>query len=240
MGAQHTSTRVVALVPCHRTPPAEGLLLRIAAQVDEVVVVDDGMAGLQAAELERTAARVGAEVLHTGHGGKGHAVVAGLRRLDPADRGLAVVVLDADGQHPPEAIPRLLEAAADADLVVGNRFSRPGRVPRVRRVANALASALLSLTTRTRVPDSQCGMRVLTRRALTEVAFPEGGYEAETIHLRRCLRAGVTVRWVDIPAVYNGSPSSFRPVRDSLAVLSACLRDSRAAGPRGPLRPKLR
>lgn len=70
-------------------------------------------------------------------------------------------------------------------------------------------------------------MRLLTRRALTAVPVPEGGYEAETVHLRRCLRGALAVEWVPIPAVYNDSPSSFRPVRDSVAVLLACLREPR-------------
>ena len=70
-------------------------------------------------------------------------------------------------------------------------------------------------------------MRLLTRRALVEIPVEEGGYEAETVHLSRCLRAALRVEWVAIPAVYNGSPSSFRPVRDSVAVLAACLRDPR-------------
>jgi hypothetical protein len=64
-------------------------------------------------------------------------------------------------------------------------------------------------------------MRLLRGRALGEVAFPQGGYEAETRHLKACLRAGVRVAWVPIPAVYDGAASSFRPVRDSLRVLWA-------------------
>ena len=225
MGVVPSIERVAALVPCHRTPPSEELLRRIRPQVDELLVVDDGMPASQAVELERIAGRVGAEVIHTRHGGKGHAIVEGLRRLEAREGELAVVVLDSDGQHPPEAIPMFLAAGTEADLVVGNRFAAPGPVPRVRRLANAVASSLLSRSTHASVPDSQCGMRLLARRALNEVRFPEGGYEAETVHLRRCLRAGLSVAWVPIPAVYNGSPSSFRPVRDSATVLAACVRE---------------
>jgi dolichol-phosphate mannosyltransferase len=226
MGAQAPIEHVAALVPCHRAPPSEALLRQIAARVDELLVVDDGMAGLNGAVLERFARRAGAVVLHTPHGGKGHAIVQGLRELDARGRRrLAVVILDSDGQHPPDSIPDLLDAAAEADLVIGNRFTTPAPVPPIRRLANAIASSVLSRSAHASVPDSQCGMRVLCRRALTEIPFPEGGYEAETVHLRRCLRAGVPVAWVPIPAVYNGSPSSFRPLRDSAVVLAACVRD---------------
>jgi hypothetical protein len=96
-------------------------------------------------------------------------------------------------------------------------------MPWARRLANRLASRVLGLATGHPVRDSQCGMRLLRGRALLEVAFPGGGYEAETRHLKACLRAGVPVAWVPIPAVYDGEASSFRPVRDSLRVLWAVI-----------------
>lgn len=67
-------------------------------------------------------------------------------------------------------------------------------------------------------------MRLLRGRALHEVPFPGGRFESETAHLKRCLRAGVQVVWVPIPTIYEGQPSSFRPVRDALRILGALLR----------------
>ena len=72
--------------------------------------------------------------------------------------------------------------------------------------------------------DTQCGMRLLRGRALHEVPPPPGGFEAETAHLKRCLRAGVPVAWVPIPAIYEGEPSSFRPLRDSARIARALAR----------------
>jgi hypothetical protein len=74
-----------------------------------------------------------------------------------------------------------------------------------------------------RVRDTQCGMRLLRGRALTYVQFPGGGFEAETRHLKRCIRAGICVQWVPIPAIYEGAPSSFRPIRDVARVTRAAL-----------------
>jgi hypothetical protein len=97
-------------------------------------------------------------------------------------------------------------------------------MPPDRRVANSLASVILRLATGTPVRDTQCGMRLLRGRALHEMPFPGGGYEAEARHLKRCLRAGVPVAWVPIPAIYEGAPSSFRPARDTMLVAFALLR----------------
>jgi dolichol-phosphate mannosyltransferase len=133
-----------------------------------------------------------------------------------------VIILDADGQHPPGEIPALLGPAAEAELVIGDRLGDPA-MPRTRKLPNRVASGLLAAMTGRPVPDSQCGMRLLRGRALYEIEFPGGRFEAEMRYLKRCLVAGIRVAWVPIPAVYENHPSSFRPLRDSLLVLRALL-----------------
>ena len=212
-------------MPCHRDPPPRELLERVREQVGAVLVVDDGSP--DPAAVARVAEAVGAEVFRLPtNRGKGHALVAGISHLlarDPAPT--AIVTIDSDGQHPPELVPAFIEAGGRADLVVGDRIARASRMPPERRVANALARGLLALATRRRrVGDTQCGMRLLRGRALHDVRFPPGGYEAETVHLKRCLQAGVAVEWVPMPAVYADERSSFRNVRDTVRVLRALLR----------------
>jgi len=218
--------RVAAVVPCHREPPAADLLDRLRGQVGSVLVVDDGMAAVPGRALDRLAAELGLEVFHVGSNlGKGFAIAAGIEILRGSARPpAAVLALDADGQHPPEAIPNFLESAASGELVVGNRFAAGGEdMPVVRRLSNRACSRIVSLSAASPVPDSQCGMRLLHGRALHEVGFPGGGMESETRHLISCLRAGVPVSWVPIPVIYEGEPTSFRRVRDSVAVLRAAL-----------------
>lgn len=190
-----------------------------------VLLVDDGTPATGARILETLAAAHGVELLRLSRNlGKGHAIAAGLRHLlarrPPPE---AVLVLDADGQHPPEAIPTFLTAGMGAELVIGDRSAAHDAMPWQRRLANGIASRLLARATGQAVPDSQCGMRLLRGRALHQVPFPGGRYESETHHLKRCLRSDVGVAWVPIPALYDGRPSSFRQVRDTLLVLGALL-----------------
>ena len=224
LGALQPSS-VAALIPSHGAPPERTFLRAVLDAVGSVLIVDDGSPPASRDRLRSLAGELGFELLRLpGNAGKGHALAAGLAHLAaraPAPE--AVLVLDADGQPPPAAIPHLLAAAADADLVVGNRLADARRIPAPRRLANRVASAALSLVTGANVPDSQCGMRVLRPRALA-VAFEPGGYEAETLHLKRCLRAGLRVSWVPIPALYADESSSFRALRDSVRVLRALLR----------------
>lgn len=209
------SGALAALVPCHETPPRTELLEAIGRHVDRVLIVDDGLP-------EAPAAPAGADVLRLGaNHGKGTAVARGLAHLGAAE---AVLVIDADGQHPPSAIPAFVAAAREAELVIGNRFGDLGRIPIERRVANLAASAALTAITGRRIADSQCGMRLLRGRALHEIQFPEGRFEAETIHLKRCLRAGLRVRSVPIPAIYDGEASAYRVVVDSARIAGALLR----------------
>lgn len=212
---------VRALVPCHVTPPRPELVEAIAAHVGGVLVVDDGLSRAGADALRA----LPAEVLTLGaNHGKGTAVARGLAHLRAgADPPAAVLLIDGDGQHPPAAIPAFLAAAAGAELVIGDRFGDLGRIPLDRRVANLAASAALTAVTRRRVADSQCGMRLLRGRALHEIPFPEGRFEAETVHLKRCLRAGLRVRSVPIPAIYDGEPSAYRAVADSIRIAWALL-----------------
>ena len=205
---------LAALIPCHVSPPRPELIEAIRAQVDHVLVVDDGLPVEAAADLGDV------EVLQLGgNHGKGTAIARGLSRLGGDADG--VLLIDADGQHPPSAIPAFRAAAGDAELVIGNRFGELGRIPLERRLATLAASAALTAVTRRRIADSQCGMRLLRGRALHEISFPEGRFEAETIHLKRCLREGLRVASVPIPAIYDGHSSAYRAVVDSVRIARA-------------------
>lgn len=214
------------LVTCHREPPSRALLRELSNILPRVLVVDDGMPRRGAESLQTLAAELGVGVVRLWpNRGKGHALEAGIARLTtgeaPAD---AVVVLDGDGQHPPDRIPALLSALASAELVVGDRSATWAAAPLARRAANRWHARLASMLVGRPVPDSQCGMRAISGRALGAIPIPGGRYESETQHLMRCLRSGVPVAWVPVPAIYDGEISSFRALRDGLRVTLALLR----------------
>jgi membrane-associated phospholipid phosphatase/MFS family permease len=210
--------RLGAVVPCLSSARLPEVVARTLAHADVVAVVDDGAAPALPDDPRVVLVRPGPP------GGKGTAVAAGvaalLGRPDPPE---AIVVLDADGQHPPECIPGLVEAARGADVVLGDRRDDRRSMPRTRRTTNALSSALLALVLRRRMRDSQCGMRLYWADALERVPLPDGRYEAETVHLKAAVRAGLRVAWAPIPAVYEGEASAFRPVADTARVLAAIL-----------------
>lgn len=226
---------VVALMPTYGDVPSPSLVQETLHHAGRLLVVDDGSPAETARELERLSRETDVELRRLPvNSGKGEAIRTGLAEIlasRPAAE--AVVLIDADGQHPPAAIPVLLESAARAELVIGDRFDDLEAMPAHRRTMNRLASAILSLVTAVPVRDSQSGMRLLRGRALHELGYPGGRYEAETRHLKRALRAGVPVGWVPIPAIYGEERSSFRPLADSYRIARAILRGDEPPTRRG-------
>ncbi len=216
---------VTAVVPCHLPDALEPVVAGLRPHVADVVVVADGVPPGSEAVLERVAGTPGVQLVRLPeNAGKGDAVAAGAQAvLARAERPDALIVVDADGQHPPDRVPAFTAAAATADLVIGDRSGDRPAMPWTRRVTNSISSVLLALRLRRRIPDSQCGMRLVRLDALERVPFPAGRYEAETHHLRAVAKAGLAIAWVPVPALYDGAESSFRPVRDTVRVLRAIL-----------------
>ena len=172
-----------------------------------VVVVDDGSGDDTARVAEAAGARV---VSQTPNQGKGAALRAGFR-FALADGVAAVVTLDADGQHDPAEIPKLVAAfeAGGADLVIGCRDF--GAMPPLRRLANTLGSLTLRLALGQRIHDNQSGFRLVGRRVMEALASSgESGFEFEVEMIAECLRRGWLIEWVPIRTIYAGGPSHIR------------------------------
>jgi membrane-associated phospholipid phosphatase/MFS family permease len=210
---------VGAVIPVFASDRAVEVARATLRHVDELVLVDDGATGAIARSLDALADDERVRILRNGeNGGKGSAVAAGASLLlaDPTVPE-AILVLDSDGQHDPERIPAFVEASREADVVIGDRRARRA-MPLSRRLANRSASLALFASTRSWVPDSQNGMRLFRTDSLREVPLVPGGYEAESHHLRGLLAAGRTVTSVEIPTIYEGEPSHFRPLADTVRV----------------------
>lgn len=231
--ARRVVERVAAVVPCHRADGAEAVVQGVLPHVEEVVLVDDGAPDADAAVLAAIGEWPGVRhVRLAANAGKGDAVAAGaavlLSSQQPPD---ALIVIDADGQHPPDRIPEFVAAASAHDIVIGDRRADREAMPWTRRCTNTVSSALLTVVTGQRMLDSQCGMRLYRRDALERAPLPPGRYEAETRHLRAALHAGLAVGWVPIPAIYDGEQSAFRPISDTWRVLVAILAPRRRVRP---------
>lgn len=177
-----------------------------------VYVVDDGS---EDGTVQRARGSGATVLVHPGNRGKGAALATGIAAA-LAGGAHVIVTLDADGQHPPEDIPRLAAPVlrGEADLVLGAR-ARAGAMPWGRRCTNWLSAALASRIGGVAVHDAQTGFRALSRRVAEAIRPAERGYDFETAFLLAALTGGFAVGSVPVPTLYDGRPSHFRHWADS-------------------------
>ncbi len=219
-----STERVAAAIPAYQAAPTIAEVVSGAlALLPDLLVIDDGSTDATA----RVAAAAGARVLSLGENrGKGVALKAAFDDLF-ARGATAVVTLDADGQHLPAEIPKLLAAAEpDADLVLGVRDHLFGAMSRVRRASNRLSSRAISLAAGQRLDDVQTGFRFYSRRLIEKVGFPEARFEAESAVVVRAARAGFQVLTVPVHLAFadGRTTSHYRPLVDSLRIAGAVTR----------------
>ena len=209
--------RVIALIPAFNEAARVGeVVKRTIPHVSQVVVVDDGSADSTA----EVACAAGATVLrHEQNRGKGAAIVTALEFFEKSDAECAVL-LDADGQHDPAEIPKFIEAARreNADVVVGTRMSDTKGMPVVRLWTNQFTSWVTGKLARQKVPDSQCGYRLLRRTVLKDLRFSTARFETETEMLIQAGRAGHKITNVPVRTIYGqeARASHIHPLRDTI------------------------
>lgn len=220
----HPVPRVLALIPAHDEGPRIGAVVRGAAALLPVLVIDDGSTDDTAAVAEAAGAEVHGQ--HPNQG-KGAALRAGFAIA--ISRGvLAVVTLDGDGQHDPAELTRFLAAEREhpVELIVGKRDF--GRMPLVRRLANWLGTLLLSAAVGRWIPDNQSGYRLVGRRLMAEmIASREDGFAFEVEMIAVCLREGWPIRWVPVSTIYGEERSHIRPLRHLREFVAVCGRARR-------------
>jgi len=185
-----------AIIPAYREEKHVGdVVRRTRHRIDHVLVVDDGSSD-QSAQQARDA---GAEVIvHSQNRGKGEAIKTGLRHW--LDRQIThVIVLDADGQHLPEEIDRFIAAAAST---AGPSFF--------------LGSKRISGFCGQKIPDTQCGFRMLDRQLIPELLGGANRFDYETEMLIIASRKGYRIESVPITTVYSDEVSKIQPMRDAL------------------------
>jgi glycosyltransferase involved in cell wall biosynthesis len=218
------SERLVALIPAYNEAACVGEVVRRTRPfVSEVVVVDDGSVDGTAAVAEQAGATV---LRHEKNLGKGAAIATALEFFGRSDAVFAVF-LDADAQHDPAEIPKFLEAAkaSGAAVVVGNRMGETAAMPRLRRWTNRFTSWLTGKLARQKIPDSQCGYRLVGRGVLKDLRLSTAHFEAETEMLIQAGRAGQKIVSVPVRTIYEpGRASRIRPLRDTVRFLKLVAR----------------
>lgn len=200
----HPARLLVVMPAFNESRGIRGVVEAVREQVvGDVLVVDDGSTD-DTAEKARAGGALTA--VHPVNLGYGAALQTGYRFA--LRHGYdAVLQLDADGQHDPSSIPRLLAALRHADVVVGSRFLDPQSYcpPLSRRIGMWLFAKVASVLAGRRITDPTSGFQAISHEALRFYAherYPVDYPDADVLAM--VARAGL--RLVEVPVRMLPSP----------------------------------
>ena len=194
--------KLVVVIPAYNEEKHIGQVIDgVKKYTKNIVVVDDASKDKTGEIAREKGAHVYRHIINRGLGGAlGTGIKAAL--LEGAD---VIVTLDADGQHDPDDIPKLLEliVKGEADVVIGSRFIRKQKLPFIRRVANYLFNIITMLLFGVFVTDSQSGMRAFTKKAARKIKILTDGMEVSSEIIKEVRANKLRGREVPIKAIYT-------------------------------------
>jgi len=183
----------------------------------EILVVDDGSDDRTAEEAASAGARV---ISHPDNIGNGASIKTGIRNA----RGKLLLMMDADGQHPPEMIPVMLEEIGKYDMVVGAR-KKGSDTDFHRDLGNLVYNALASYVTGRKIEDLTSGFRMIRSEIARKFIYllPNTFSYPSTITLA-VLRSGGSLRYVPIESKRRVGKSKIKIIQDGMRFLTIILR----------------
>ncbi len=205
--------KVSIVLPAKNESAAIGQTLAQIQQLQlahEIIVVNDGSTDQTKQVAETAGAKV---VTHPYSKGNGAAIKTGARTAT----GDIIVFMDADGQHDPQDIPRLIEKIEQGyDLVVGAR-QKGSQASIGRGIANALYNNLATYMTEQKVEDLTSGFRAVRTDKFREFLYLlPNGFSYPTTSTMAFFRAGYSVTYVPIHAAKRIGKSHIQPLKDGV------------------------
>ncbi|HEY95442.1 MAG TPA: glycosyltransferase family 2 protein [Dehalococcoidia bacterium] len=218
MPDKKTQTKVIIGLPAYNEARTiAGVVLQAKEYGDTVIVVNDGSID-NTAKIARLA---GAEVVEHGKNkGYGAAIQtilaeAGRRNAD------ILVIIDADAQHNPNEIPRLIDAVkSGSDVVIGSRESQKDVIPSYRRFGQSILAKFTNIAARQNLTDTESGFRAYSRKAIAEMELTQQGMAISAEIISEASHKGLKISEVPITVSYDEVSSSQNPVLHGLGNLS--------------------
>ncbi len=186
----------------------------------QVVVVDDGSTDVDVAGLlsgnDITVLR------HEKNRGKGAAILTALRFARDQDARF-MITIDADGQHQPRDLEKLLPLLQEADtaIVIGSRNLAGEDVPGKSRLGSQIGNFWLRIETGVSIEDCQSGFRAYPVEFVSQLKLTGSHFDFETEVLAKAVWAGLSLKTVSIDVWYPEPRlrvSGFRPFLDNFRI----------------------
>ncbi len=159
--------------------------------------------------------------------GKGFSLRKGFQRFLEQNNCDYLLCIDADLQHPVNAIPDFLSVVKNGkpEIVIGNRRKSVLKMPILRVISNTLTSLILSILTKQKINDSQCGFRLIHRQVLKDITLEENGFQLESEFIIKASKLGFSISFVSIPTLYNTERSNIRHMGDTYRFIRLILKE---------------
>jgi glycosyltransferase involved in cell wall biosynthesis len=216
--------RTCVIIPTYNEAKAIGRIVKeVKLQNLDVLVIDDGSTD----ETSKIAKENGAVILRNDiNQGKGSSLIEGFNYAVGLNFD-AVVTMDGDGQHLPQDLPYFIRLAeySDSSIIIGNRMKSSKNMPLTRLLTNRFMSWLISNLANQKIPDSQCGFRLIKKEVLTAVNLITSRYETESEILLRCSQLGLKIESVPIKTVYRDEKSRINPLIDTVRFFKLIIKE---------------
>ena len=194
--------KLFVVIPAYNEAKNIGRVIRgVKKYAKKIIVVDDGSKDGTSQIGLQNGATVYSHIFNRGLGG---ALGTGIRAalLNGAD---IIVTLDADGQHNPDEIPKLIKpiSSGKADVAIGSRFLERQPMPFFRRIGIPFANLITFLFFGAWSTDSQSGFRAFSKKAAENLEIFTGGMEASSEIIKEIKSRRLKVKEVPITAIYT-------------------------------------
>lgn len=213
--------RAFIVIPCYNEEKRICDVLKKIASLGldkKVIVVDDGSSDNSVAIIENNHK----DVLLLGHKinlGKGAALKTGCEAAIQLGAEV-IILLDGDGQHPPEALPQMLEKIEkeNLDIVFGSRKMDTKKMPFILFLGNKFLTSVTHFFSGVFVSDSQSGLRAFKSSVYKKLYWEGVGYSAESEMIMNAGKNNLKYGEIFIDTIYNDNYKGTTPF-DGLKIL---------------------
>jgi glycosyltransferase involved in cell wall biosynthesis len=216
--------KIIACLPAlNEEKTIANIIKRLKNYVDDVIVCDDGSHDMTSSVAKDSGAVLIRNSKNMGKGASFDLLFKKAKKMN-AD---IVVTLDADGQHDPDDVPKLIKPILkdDFDLVIGSRFLSNNNIPKHKMIGNYVLNLLTNLFAGSKFTDTQSGFRAYSKRALEFIRIKEKDIGVDSQIIMDAAKMRLKIKEVPIRVYYDDlDTSTYNPIMHTLKVIKSLIK----------------